>query len=276
MNKFSCVEGIFGVFGNPIFHSKSPYIHDFFSKKTNIKHIYRSYCIPLNNFDESMNDFFKNKGKGANITTPFKNKAFFFADIVSEEAQISRSVNTLLKLRNGLIYGDNTDGKGLLYDLKRLNFIHKDNNILIIGAGGAVYGIILSLFRFNCTVYIYNRTKSKALKIIKLFKKFGNIFFLNINNFELIHFNLIIHATSLGILGKYPKLPVKIVRKKTPCYDLFYSSKQTTPFLSWYSNNGGSSISDGIGMLIAQAAYSFKLWHGIKPNINYTINKLKI
>ncbi|WP_343189382.1 shikimate dehydrogenase [Buchnera aphidicola] len=269
-----CIEGSFGLFGNPIKHSKSPLIHNFFSKIMNINYIYKSYCVSKNDFYNILNNFFLNNGLGANITSPFKELAYDFSDILSKEAKISGSVNTLLKLRNGMIFGDNTDGLGLLYDLNRLKYIKKNKKVLIIGAGGAVKGILLSLFSLNCSVYILNRTDLRVLKLIKKFKFFGKIRNFNSKKYFKKKFDLIIHATSLGYYGKFPLIKNFLVNKHVPCYDLFYSNS-ITPFLSWYKKNGGNLISDGFGMLISQAAYSFKLWHGVLPNIDFVIDFFK-
>lgn len=212
---------------------------------------------------------------GCNITVPFKEEVVNICDILTKRAKISGSVNTIKKLQNGKLLGDNTDGIGLIKDLKRLRFIKKNDVILLVGAGGAARGIILSLLSLNCSIFITNRNMDKARNIVDKFKIFGNIILITNNELHKIHFNLIINATSSGLQNTLPILPEKIICPTTYCYDMYYQLN-LTPFLRWCKKIGSAGISDGIGMLVIQAAYSFFLWFGKLPDINSVIDVIKI
>lgn len=259
----------FAVFGNPIKHSKSPLIHKLFAKQVGInKNFYYSKkLIPLNKFKNKVNEFFLNKGLGINVTLPFKKEAFFISDKLTKKAKISKSVNTL-KFENGYLLGDNTDGIGLIKDLKRLNMVNIKDKILIIGAGGAAQGIIPNLLSLSCDIFIINRTLENAINLSNLFNSYQNIKVLNFNNIEKYKFNLIINASSGSVLNDDKKiLSNKIfIDEFTNCYDISYVNKGITPFLNHCKIRKAKKISDGIGMLVFQAAYSFLLWNKILPD----------
>ncbi|CAL4324797.1 Shikimate dehydrogenase (NADP(+)) [Buchnera aphidicola (Pemphigus immunis)] len=264
----------FSVFGNPITHSRSPKIHDLFSKNTGIVHHYSAIHVPLGKIENVLGFFFSHGGKGGNITLPFKEKALNFCHQLTEIAEISGAVNTLKRLKNGKILGENTDGIGILNDLKRLKFIKNKYNILIFGAGGAAKGIILPLLLFGSHIFITNRDMNKAEDIEKKFKNFGKITSVKLDNFKK-KINLIINATSSGIYGLSPVFPDFIVSSDTYCYDISYHPP-ITPFLSRCRDLGAINVANGIGMLVSQAAYSFFLWHGILPEVIPVINFLNI
>ncbi len=190
----------YAVFGNPIAHSKSPFIHQQFAQQLNIEHPYGRVLAPINDFINTLNAFFSAGGKGANVTVPFKEEAFARADELTERAALAGAVNTLMRLEDGRLLGDNTDGVGLLSDLERLSFIRPGLRILLIGAGGASRGIY--------------------------------------------------------------------------CYDMFYQ-KGKTPFLAWCEQRGSKRNADGLGMLVAQAAHAFLLWHGVLPDVEPVIKQLQ-
>ncbi|XBC38631.1 MAG: shikimate dehydrogenase [Buchnera aphidicola (Melaphis rhois)] len=266
----------FLVFGNPINHTKSPYIHWLFSKQTNIVHNYDYMLVPLNKFRKVVTSFFLHKGIGANVTIPFKEEAFLISDVLTDYAKASRSVNTLKKLGNGKILGDNTDGRGILYDLKRLKFIKKTDTILIIGAGGASRGIIFSLLSYDCNIFITNRTMDRAINLVNDFKKFGYISIFSIDKFRNSSFDLIINTTSNIEENSFWQSISHLINKDTYLYDINYSDSNIyTPFLLWFANYGVRMLSDGIGMLVSQAAYSFYLWHNVLPSIEPVIFKLR-
>ncbi len=150
----------YAVFGNPIAHSKSPFIHQQFAQQLNIEHPYGRVLAPINDFINTLNAFFSAGGKGANVTVPFKEEAFARADELTERAALAGAVNTLKRLEDGRLLGDNTDGVGLLSDLERLSFIRPGLRILLIGAGGASRGVLLPLLSLDCAVTITNRTVS--------------------------------------------------------------------------------------------------------------------
>ncbi|QJC34538.1 shikimate dehydrogenase [Enterobacteriaceae endosymbiont of Donacia crassipes] len=270
---------LFAVFGNPIKHSKSPIIHKLFAKQTGISQNYIKINVPINFFSKSIINFFKNGGLGANITIPFKREAYKICDTLTNRAKYSGVVNTIKITSCKKILGDNTDGIGLLKDLNNLNFIIPKSNILLLGAGGAAQGIIYSLIQFGCNITIINRTYQHAKNIAEYFKNIKKINYLRIENllhhsFNQIHYDLIINATSSSMNGNIPNIPLSILKPDIFCYDLFYD-KENTPFLKWCVFHGVKNISDGIGMLIEQAAYAFYLWHGIMPNTKKIIRKYK-
>ncbi|QCI21770.1 shikimate dehydrogenase [Buchnera aphidicola (Hyadaphis tataricae)] len=258
----------YAVFGNPVNHSKSPNIHSYFAKQTDILHIYKSVHVPLNNFYFILRDFFQNQGQGANITAPFKQEAFFFADKLTDRAKISQSVNTLKKIDNKYILGDNTDGIGLFSDLKRLNFIKCNDLVLILGAGGGAKGILFPLLSFGCSVFILNRTVSKSQQLISHFSQFGKISMFEKCLLKEKKFNLVINATS-----QYDKnmIDLSLFSQSTCFYDMNYQ-KNNTYFLDACIASGMTNVSNGIGMLIFQAAHSFFLWHNVFPNTDDIIN----
>lgn len=259
-------KNYFSVFGNPINHSKSPKIHNLFAKYTGIMLHYSAINVPLGEITNSLNFFFAHDGQGGNITLPFKEEVLSFCNTLTQSSEISGAVNTIKKLKNGKILGDNTDGIGIQKDLERLKFIKEKYAILVVGAGGAARGIIAPLLFLNCSVFITNRNMKKAESIEKEFKKFGKIIAIDLPNLRKINFNLVINATSSGIYGLSPILPNSIISPNTYCYDLSYQSL-VTPFLSWCKGLGAVHISNGMGMLVNQAAYSFLLWHGVLPPI---------
>ncbi|QIE02171.1 shikimate dehydrogenase [Buchnera aphidicola] len=271
---FKCQDFNYAVFGNPINHTQSPIIHKYFAKQTNILHTYQSVHVPLDSLYSFLNYFFKNYGVGANITAPFKQEAYFFCNKLTEQAKIAQSVNTLYKLKNQCILGDNTDGIGLLSDLKRLNFIKKNDSILILGAGGAVKGILYALLSFGCSVFVLNRTLSNAQKIVMQFNQYGKIQILNTNKLNIKYFNLIINARSNISKIENDMIPLSLIcLKKTHLYDINYQINNTK-FIDWCINIGAHYFSDGIGMLVFQAAHAFFLWHKVMPKIHYIIDIL--
>lgn len=188
---------------------------------------------------------------------------------------IAQSVNTFKKLKCGSILGDNTDGLGFLYDLKRLNVINYGDRILLIGAGGAARGIIPDLLLLNCSIDIINRTLQHAIELSRSFKFLGNIKTVDICSLKKLDYDLVINSTSFGIKKKCDFFINDVIfyPNQTFFYDLYYSNK-LTPFLNWCKKNDVIYFADGIGMLVSQAAYSFYLWNDIFPDINSTINFL--
>ncbi len=263
----------YALFGNPINHSKSPKIHDFFSKQTGIFHIYKAIKIPLDQFSSIVSDFFKTHIEGANITSPFKKEAYFLSNKLSKRAKIAQSVNTLKKTNDGYIFGDNTDGIGLLSDLNRLNFIKKKSSVLILGAGGAIQGILLSILSMECSVYILNRTISNAINLVKQFKQYGNIKIFEEDDLKDSFFDLVINGISRNITYENTCIPLHLFSSKTFFYDMNYNTEQAL-FLNWKIKIDSKNISDGKGMLVFQAAYSFLEWHGILPKTDYIIDIL--
>lgn len=264
----------YAVFGNPIAHSKSPFIHQQFAQQLEIDHLYGRVLAPVDDFIATLNSFFAAGGRGANITVPFKEEAFARADELTERASLAGAVNTLKRLEDGRLLGDNTDGIGLLSDLERLSFIKPGFRILLIGAGGASRGVLLPLLSLDCAVTITNRTYSRAKKLAALFAHTGSVSAVALDDLAGHEFDLIINATSSGIGGEVPAIAESIVNPHTFIYDMFYQ-KGKTPFLNWCEQQGAKHVADGLGMLVGQAAHAVLLWHGVLPAVEPVIEQLK-
>ncbi|MGK3144497.1 shikimate dehydrogenase [Pantoea sp. C2G6] len=264
----------FAVFGNPINHSKSPLIHHAFAEQTGIDHRYGRICAPVDGFPQTLATFFEQGGRGANVTLPFKQQAWEFADQLSERAARSGAVNTVKKLSDGQILGDNTDGIGLLSDLERLAMINRGDKVLLVGAGGAARGVILPLLAAGVTLTVVNRTAARAEELANLFRQNGDIRATSFEQMVGQRFDLMINATSSGVDGKTPPLPVELIHPKLRCYDMFYQNG-LTPFLEWCQAQGAHHLADGLGMLVGQAAHAFHLWHGVMPEITPVIVQLR-
>lgn len=266
----------YAVIGNPIKQSKSPLIHTEFAKQTKQNMHYEAILSPLNDFAETVCIFRRNNGKGMNVTIPFKVNAYEISTQLTEQAEAAQAVNTLVFDDNN-IYGHNTDGIGLLHDITtNLNFTITAKRILLCGAGGAASGIILKLLEQKPDfLVISNRTVQKAYKLQNRFSSFNNIFVSDhYKDIAGKQFDLVINATSTSLIGKQLPLPKGIFSKNSLAYDLMYSNKQT-PFLRFAQSEGAKYMSDGIGMLVEQAAESFFIWRGIRPNTKELIKMLK-
>jgi len=264
----------FAVFGNPIAHSKSPIIHQLFSEQCKCPLTYEKQFVEFDNFESDLADFFVHGGSGANITTPFKERAHDYCDELTERAKLAGAVNTIKKLENEQLLGDNTDGVGLVTDLQRLNMLQKESRILLVGAGGAARGAILPLLEFGCELVITNRTMSKAVQLSALYSPYGDISAIALDELQHQQFNLIINATSSGLNNETPALPVETLLNNPYCYDMFYKDS-LTPFLQWVKEHGVTCYADGLGMLIGQAAHAFYLWHGVMPDISDVLFQLR-
>jgi len=264
----------YAVFGNPIAHSKSPFIHGHFAKETEQVLEYSAILAPIDSFALSLHEFWGNNGKGANVTMPFKEQAFALCDELSELAKLAGAVNTLTLLANGQVRGDNTDGLGLVADLERNFGSLAGKRVLLLGAGGAARGCILPLLRDEIAeLCIYNRTHEKAMHLAGVFADYGKI--TAVTSDELTRpFDIIINSTSASLSGAVPQIPVAVIDANTLCYDMMYS-KLPTSFNLWAVSLGANNTVDGLGMLVGQAAKSFELWRGVSPNIASVIAILR-
>jgi shikimate dehydrogenase len=263
----------YAVFGNPIAHSKSPLIHAAFAKQTEQNLTYSAECVPLDGFSQQVGDFFKKGGKGLNVTVPFKLEAFALAQSQTERAEIAGAINTLWIGKCGTLSGDNTDGVGLLRDIT-INqlFDIKGKKILILGAGGAVRGIVSPLLSANPQqIIIANRTLSKAAELATLEPKTMKSCEFDDLNGET--FDLIINGVSSGLHGEMPNLPNNMFKNNALAYDMVYGN-QATPFMKWAENQHVKAV-DGVGMLVEQAAEAFFIWRGIRPETLPVIKYLK-
>lgn len=259
----------YAVFGNPIAHSKSPEIHTWFAEQTNQPLEYRAILAPEDDFEASAKGFFDEGGLGANVTVPFKLDALVFADTLSPRARRAGAVNTLQKGKNNQIYGDNTDGIGLVADLTdNLNFSLAGKKVLLLGAGGAARGVIEPLLNAGITqLKIANRTPKKAQQLVQLFAGLQSATQLTSGNWESLQnsqYDLVLNATSASLGGDLPPLPDGLFTRFSLAYDLMYS-QQATPFMRWAKQQGAAQVTDGLGMLVEQAAEAFFLWRGVRP-----------
>ncbi len=262
------------VYGNPIKQSRSPYIHKAFAQSTEQILCYEGELVPNDEFETHVKRFIQMGGNGANVTMPFKEQALALCDQLSERATLAGAVNTL-SFKNGQILGDNTDGVGLVRDLINQQVGLKNKKILIIGAGGAVKGVILPLLEQRPhSIHIANRTVSKAQNLCEQFnaKSLSASSFTDIKKQE---YDLIINATSASLTGEIPALPVDIITPKTACYDMVYGNT-LTPFLRWAQQQGAAKVIDGLGMLVEQAAESFYIWRHVMPETQSVLQALRI
>lgn len=265
----------YAVIGNPIKHSKSPFIHSEFSKQTQQQLNYTAELVELGQVKKFIDSFKKNHGKGLNVTVPFKQDAFELADELSERAQRAGAANTLSLHKK--ILADTTDGVGLANDLTRNHKISiKNKRILILGAGGAVRGVIESILNIKpAHLIIANRTVKKALTLKNIFSDLGSIDGCGFDELNNEKFDLIINGTSASLSGELPPLPDNILNKQSTVYDMMYS-KEATPFMRWGQQQGAIQCLDGVGMLVEQAAESFYIWRGVKPKTADIINHLRL
>jgi shikimate dehydrogenase len=266
----------YAVFGNPIKHSKSPQIHSLFAEQKGITLNYQAIEVPIESFSEYVNSFASQNGKGLNITVPFKEDACSLCDSLTQRAQVSGSVNTIWFDEQKKIYGDTTDGKGLINDLTiNHGFDLKNKSILVLGAGGAVKAILEPLCEQRPErIIIANRTVSRAEQLAKTFSNQGDIQVYSYDELPEQPFDLIINGTSLSLNGKLPMIPKSTVSNNTCCYDLMYSDTETI-FMKWASAQGALKVMDGLGMLVEQAAESFNIWHGVMPDTKPVIDLLR-
>ncbi|WP_369958446.1 shikimate dehydrogenase [Pseudomonas benzenivorans] len=256
----------YGVFGNPIGHSKSPLIHRLFAAQTGQPLSYEALLAPLDDFEGFARAFFA-EGRGANVTVPFKEQAFRLADELSERARRAGAVNTLSKREDGSLLGDNTDGAGLVRDLRvNAGLELRGKRILLLGAGGAVRGVLEPLLAQQPAVLVIaNRTVAKAEQLVAEFADLGPLV---ASGFDWIDapVDLIVNGTSASLAGELPPIAASLIAPgRTICYDMMYA-RQATAFNAWAAEQGAARTIDGLGMLVEQAAEAFCLWRGVRPD----------
>ncbi|MHA6491770.1 shikimate dehydrogenase [Pseudomonas borbori] len=256
----------YGVFGNPIGHSKSPLIHRLFATQTGQALSYETLLAPLDDFLGFARAFFRD-GKGGNVTVPFKERAFQLADSLTARAQRAGAVNTLKKLDDGSLLGDNTDGAGLVRDLTlNAGCELRGKRILLLGAGGAVRGVLEPLLAQQpAALVIANRTAAKAEMLAAEFADLGPVIGRGFDGLD-APVDLIVNGTSASLAGELPPIaPGLIAPGHTLCYDMMYG-KEPTAFNSWAAAQGAARTLDGLGMLVEQAAEAFFVWRGVRPD----------
>lgn len=266
----------YAVIGNPIAHSKSPLIHAAFAEQTGQDIAYDRILGSLTDFAADLRRFFAEGGRGLNVTLPFKEQAHTLADERSEAAAVAGAVNTLIRLADGRLRGDNTDGVGLVRDLiQNHGFEFKERRVLLVGAGGAARGVLKPLLETGLEqLTIVNRTVAKALELARLGAAFGPVEGLGFDGLAGRRFDLIINATSAGLAGEVPPLPDDCLAPGGWVYDMLYGD-QMTPFCRWGAAHSAERALDGLGMLVEQAAESFWLWRGVRPDTAPVIAKLR-
>lgn len=275
MSVFDSIDR-YAVFGNPIKHSRSPQIHAAFAEQTGQHLSYRAQLVELGGFAAAAREFFAGGGKGCNITVPFKLDAYAFADEQSGRARRAGAVNTLALQSDGSIYGDNTDGVGLVRDIEQ-NLVWEvhGKRVLVVGAGGAVRGILEPLLKRHPTaLVIVNRTLEKAEQLACEFADLGAV---NASSFEALanrQFDLVINATSTGLRGESLPLPSNLLAQGCCCYDMSYGA-EPTPFMRWAACEAAWAVADGLGMLVEQAAEAFCIWRGVRPQTRPVIEMLR-
>jgi shikimate dehydrogenase len=267
----------YAVMGNPVAHSKSPRIHALFAHQFGHCIEYTAIQVDVGGFAQAVEHFRGHGGRGLNVTVPFKQDAFRLADHLSDRARIAQAVNTLRFEPDGRLFGDNTDGAGLVHDLeKNLHIPLKDRRVLVLGAGGAVRGVLQPLLhRHPAAIVIANRTVSKAKELAEEFASYGKV---EASGFEALrgkHFDLVINGTAASLKGELPPLPENLFTTHGFAYDMMYGDK-ARPFLNWAELHGAERSADGLGMLVEQAAESYLLWRGVRPETTPVIEKLRL
>ena len=247
----------YAVFGNPIAHSKSPQIHQAFARQTQQLLSYEALLAPVDAFAQSLRAFLADQGRGCNITVPFKQDAFEAAEQLTARAQRAGAVNTLWQADDGQLWGDTTDGVGLVRDLT-------DNQQVSIQGHR-----VLILQQQPASVVIANRTVAKAEVLVDLFKDLlpegCTLSACGFNDLDGQQFDRVINGTAASLSGDLPPLPDSLLANHAACYDMMYGA-ETTVFNRWALEHGAAKAIDGLGMLVEQAAESFRIWRGVKPD----------
>jgi shikimate dehydrogenase len=265
----------YGLVGHPVEHSRSPLIHTVFARQTGQRLSYELIDCEPQGFETAVRGFGAAGGKGLNVTVPHKEAAFALCDDKSAAALAAGAVNTL-SIDSGRLRGDNTDGTGFVRDLTvNQRYALAARRVVVLGAGGAARGIVGPLLAEQpAEVVIANRSKERAAQVVR---QFGGGPALRACAFaeldELAPFDLLVNATSAGLKGEVPPFPPSLVGPESFCYDLVYSSGDT-PFVSWGKSHGARRAVQGWGMLVEQAAESFFIWRGVRPDTKPLLKQL--
>lgn len=265
----------YAVMGNPIKHSLSPQIHTLFAQQTQQDMNYQALLVAEDEFENAVQDFFANSGQGLNITLPFKQRAWKIADISTPRADFAQAANTLIRLEDGRLQADNTDGAGLLNDLiNQYTQLLEGRRILVIGAGGAVRGVLANLLSEEPSeLVITNRTLSTAQELAQHFACEGNIISADIKSIQ-GPFDLIVNGTSASLSNRLPEVHDGLINSHTLAYDMVYG-REPTVFMRWALEQGAHQAADGLGMLVEQAAEAFMLWRKQQPNTAKVLDTLR-
>lgn len=266
----------YAVFGNPVRHSKSPWIHAAFARQCDEALSYRAVKVEVDGFEAAAKGFFERGGRGLNVTVPFKQEALAFAERLTGRASQAGAVNTLWCDDGGAIQGDTTDGVGLIRDMvANLGWIVRDKRIAVVGAGGAVRGVLEVLLKEQpAGLLVVNRTVSRAEELAQRFEGLGPI---RGGGFEALGdgcFDIVINGTSASLSGELPPLPDSMLHERSCCYDMVYGA-EPTPFMRWAALHTAWAVADGLGMLVEQAAESFFIWRGKRPQTGPVLAELR-
>ncbi|OGS93628.1 MAG: shikimate dehydrogenase [Gallionellales bacterium GWA2_59_43] len=262
----------YAVIGNPISHSKSPEIHKMFAEQTGQDISYEAIEAPLDGFNATIERLRSEGYKGCNVTVPFKFEAYELAAQLSERARTAQAVNTLKFDANG-IYGDNTDGAGLVRDIElNLGIALRNKRVLLMGAGGAAYGVVLPLLHAGAHITVANRTADKARQLAAAFAATGDVHGCGYDELKNHQFDIVINATSAGLTGSAIPLPDTVFAPGALAYDMMYGRE--TPFMA-FARQHGARVADGLGMLVEQAAEAFYIWRGVRPDTKPVLEKLR-
>jgi len=257
---------LYAVMGDPIDHSQSPRIHALFAAQTRQALRYSAIRVPLGQLAAAVARFREAGGKGLNITVPLKLAAAELVTERSPRAEAAGAVNTIVIRADGSLYGENTDGTGLLRDLtEHLGIELTGTRVLLLGAGGASRGVLGPLLAQRpATLVIANRTPDRALTLAQLFAEHGPVRASDLKGLRGQRFDLIVNATAAGLAGAVPRLPDEVLAEGGCCYDLMYGNEPTA-FMQWARDHGAARAADGLGMLVEQAAESFYIWRRVRP-----------
>lgn len=256
----------YAVIGNPISHSQSPFIHSQFAEQSSQPMGYERILAPMDDFAGVLRRFMQEGGKGCNITVPFKTDVLGLAEVLTERAELAGAANTLHLQPDGRWLGDNTDGAGLVMDLKRLGVPLAGRRLLLLGAGGAARGAMAPLLAESpAELVVANRTQSRADELAARFARFGKVGSCALDELAGA-FDVIINSTSASLQGETLALAESLCHPQTRVYDMMYGRDETV-FLRWARELGLEHRHDGLGMLVSQAAESFYLWRGVRPDV---------
>jgi shikimate dehydrogenase len=266
----------YALFGYPVHHSWSPFIHGMFARQTGQDMVYRLHESPPERLRSDALGFFSAGGRGANITLPHKRAAVDLVNELTPRAQLADAVNTIMQ-RDGRLVGDNTDGAGLLADLTHnLGLAFESPRILLLGAGGAARGALEPLLSLEPRLMVVaNRTADRAEALAAEFAEFGPVSGCAFGRLEHHGFDLIVNATSASLRGEVPLIPISVVESTTVCYDMAYGVGDTS-FVAWAKRLGAARAEQGWGMLVEQAAEAFELWRGMRPDTRPVLEALKL
>ena len=265
----------YAVFGNPVAQSKSPQIHRQFCEQTGEEMAYTKHKVAEGEFAQAADAFFAGGGKGLNVTLPFKLDAFHYATELTARARRAGAVNLLIAEDDGRVIGDNTDGIGMVNDMLNMGWELSGKRVLILGAGGAVRGVLEPLLSQQvASITIANRTLEKARQLVQDFHDLGNLEAVTFEALAGGQFDLVINGTSASLQGELPPLPGQLLAEGAACYDMMYAAEPTV-FMHWAEQQGAARIADGLGMLVGQAAESFYAWRHIRPEVMPVITQLR-